>query len=127
VTGLTDTRTSLTGAQPGLNGWQRGLTTSSRVSQSKSKSKMVKPKKPKIGVRKTIESKGRHKHQREKPKSSEKLLAKSQRQNNFNGASRPKNYKRPKYSPREKFRNQNRQWCNSHKSKFFLQMDRQCL
>jgi hypothetical protein len=30
---------------------------------------MVKPKKPKIGVWKTAESKGDHKHQREKPKS----------------------------------------------------------
>jgi len=29
---------------------------------------MVKPKKPKIGVWKTVESKGRHKHQKEKPK-----------------------------------------------------------
>jgi hypothetical protein len=67
---------------------------------------MVKPKKLEIGVWKTIESKSR-KHQREKLKSNEKLSAKSQRQNNVNGASRSKNSKRPKPSPREKFHNAN--------------------
>jgi hypothetical protein len=64
VTGLTGAQTGLTGAQTGLTGRQPGLTTSSRVSQDKFKLKMVKPKKPEIGVWKTIESKGRHKHQR---------------------------------------------------------------
>jgi hypothetical protein len=59
-----------------------------------------------IGVWKTIESKGR-KHQREKPKPNEKLLAKFQRQNNINGASRSKYSKRPNPSPREKFLNEN--------------------
>jgi hypothetical protein len=107
--------TGLTGAQTGLTGGQPGLTAAPRLSQNKSKPKKVKSKKPEIGVRKTIESKG-CKHQREKPKSNEKLLAKSQRQNNVNGASRSKNSKRPKPSPREKFHNENRQWSNSHKS-----------
>ena len=37
-----------------------GLTASPRVSQNKSKPKMVKPKKPEIGVWKTVESKIRH-------------------------------------------------------------------
>ena len=51
-----------------LTGSPTGLTTSPRVSRIKSKPKMVKPKKPEIGVWKTVESKGRHKHQKEKPK-----------------------------------------------------------
>jgi hypothetical protein len=38
---------------------------------------MIKPKKSEIGVWKKIESKGRHKHQREKLKSNGKLPAKS--------------------------------------------------
>jgi hypothetical protein len=80
---------------------------------------MVKPTKPEISVWKKVESKGHHKHQREKPKSNEKLLAKSQRQNNVNGASRSKNSKRPKSSPKEKFHNENRQWSNPHKSMLF--------
>jgi hypothetical protein len=78
-----------TGTQTGLTGG--GLTASPRFLQNKSKPKMVKPKKSEIGVWKTIESKGR-KHQREKLKLNE-LLAKSQRQNNVNGASRSKNSK----------------------------------
>jgi hypothetical protein len=119
VTGLTGARTGLTSAQTGLTGGQPSLTTSFRASQNKSKHKKVKPKKPEIGVWKTTESKDCHKHQREKPKSNEKLPAKSQRQNNVNGASRSKNYKCPKPSPREKFHNKNRQWCNSHKSMLF--------
>jgi hypothetical protein len=57
---------------------------------------------------KKVESKRCQKHQREKPKSIEKLPAKSQRQNNVNGASRSKNSKRPKSSPKEKFHNENR-------------------
>jgi hypothetical protein len=79
---------------------------------------MVKPKKPDIGVWKTIDPKGR-KHWREKLKPNEKLSAKSQTQNNVNGASRSKNSKRPKPSPREKFHNENRQWSNSDKSMSF--------
>jgi hypothetical protein len=119
VTGLTGAQTGLTGAQNGLTGRQPGLTTSSRVSQDKFKLKMVKPKKPEIGVWKTIESKGRHKHQREKLKSNGKLPAKSRRQKIVNDASRSKNSKCPKSSPKEKFHNENRQWSNSHKSMSF--------
>jgi hypothetical protein len=88
----------------GLTNSQTGLTVSSRASQNKSRPKMVKPKKPEIGVWKTIESKGR-KHQREKSKTNRKLPAKSQRQNIVNGASRSKNSKHSKSSPREKFHN----------------------
>src|SRR6185312_3453212 len=44
-----------------------GLTSSSRVLQNKSKPKIVKPKKPEIDVWKTVESKSRNKHQKEKP------------------------------------------------------------
>ena len=79
---------------------------------------MVKPKKPEIGVWKTVESKGR-KHQREKPKFNVKLSAKSQRQKNVNDASRSKNSNRQKSSPREKCHNWNRQWSNSHTSMSF--------
>jgi hypothetical protein len=80
VTGLTGARTGLTGAQTGLTGGQPGPTTSPRLLHIKSKPKMVKPKNPEIGVWKKVESKGRHKHQREKPKFNEKFPAKSQRQ-----------------------------------------------
>ena len=52
----------------GLTGSTTGLTGSSRVLQNKSKPKMVKLKKSEIGVWKTVESKGRHKHQKEKLK-----------------------------------------------------------
>src|SRR6185312_11684840 len=52
----------------GLTGSKTGLTGSSRVLQNKSKPKMVKPKKPEIGVWKIVESKGRHKHQKKKSK-----------------------------------------------------------
>jgi hypothetical protein len=119
VIGLTGAQTGLTGAQTGLTGRQIGLTASSRVSQNKFKLKMVKPKKPEIGVWKTIESKGRHKHQREKLKSNGKLPAKSRRQKIVNDASRSKNSKCPKSSPKEKFHKENRQWSNSHKSMSF--------
>jgi hypothetical protein len=81
--------------EAGLTEGQPGLTASPSLMHNKSKPKMVKPKKPEIGVLITIESKGR-KHRREKPKPNEKLPAKSQRQNNVNGASRSKNSKRPK-------------------------------
>ena len=63
---------------------------------------MVKPKKPENGVWKTVQAKGRSKHQKEKPKHIfEKLLAKSQRQKNDNDASRPKHPKHPKSTPRQ--------------------------
>ena len=73
----------------GLTGSTTGLTGSSKILQNKSKLKMVKPKKPEIGVWKTIESKGRHKHQKEKLKPFlGDLPAKYKKQNN--DASRPK-------------------------------------
>jgi len=49
-----------------------GLTSSSRVLQNKSKPKIVKPKKPEIDVWKTVESKSRNKHQKEKPSQASK-------------------------------------------------------
>ena len=52
----------------GLTGSPTGLTASSRVSGGKFQPKMVKPKKPEIGVWKTDEAKGRKKNQKEKPK-----------------------------------------------------------
>ena len=73
----------------GLTGSKTGLTGSSRVLQNKSKPKMVKPKKPKIGVWKTIESKGRRKHQKEKPKPIGEFLAKPQKQRDGKDASWP--------------------------------------
>jgi hypothetical protein len=102
--------------EAGLTGGQPGLTASPRLLHNKSKPKMFKPQKPEIGVWKTIESKGR-KHQREKSKPNEKLPDKSRRQKMVNDASRSKNSKCPKSSPKEK--NENRQWSNSHKSMSF--------
>jgi len=55
-------------AATGLTGLKAGLTGSSGVLQNKAKPKMVKPKKPEIDVWKTVEAKGRRKHQKEKPK-----------------------------------------------------------
>jgi hypothetical protein len=104
--------------EAGLTGGQPGLTASPKLLHNKSKPKMVKPKKPVISVWKTIESKGRR-HRREKPKPNEKLSAKSRRQKIVNDASRSKNSKYPKSSPKEKFHNENRQWSNSHKSMSF--------
>ena len=54
-----------------------GLTATPKVSQNKSKPKMVKPKKPEIGVWKTVESKSCHKHVKERPKPNNKLPVKS--------------------------------------------------
>ena len=69
---------------------------------------MAKPKKPEIGVWKTVESKGRHKHQKEKPKPFlEDLPAKSKKQNN--DASRLRHPKHSRSTPRQQFHNQNRQ------------------
>jgi hypothetical protein len=48
MTGLTSAQTDMTGAQTGLTGRQPGLITSSRVSQNKSKPKMIKPKNPRV-------------------------------------------------------------------------------
>src|SRR6185437_1630209 len=92
----------------GLTGSTTGLTGSSRILQNKSKLKMVKPKKPEIGVWKTVESKGRHKHQKEKLKPFlGDLLAKSKKQNN--DASRSKHPKHSRYTPKQQFHDRNRQ------------------
>ena len=69
---------------------------------------MVKPNKPEIGVWKTVESKGCHKHQKEKPKPFlGDLPAKSKKQNN--DASRSKHPKHSKSTPRQQFHDRNRQ------------------
>ena len=92
----------------GLTGLKTGLTGSSRVLQNKSKPKMVKPKKPEIGVWKTVESKCHHMHQKEKPKPClGDLPAKSRKQNN--DASRLKHPKHSRSTPRQQFHNRNRQ------------------
>ena len=69
---------------------------------------MVKPKKPEIGVWKTVESKNRHKHEKEKPKTNKKLPAKSSKQKDIKHVSRAKNSKQPKSVSKQKFYNQNR-------------------
>ena len=96
-----------------------GLTTSSMVSQNKSKLKMVKPKKPEIGVWKTIESKKNHKHEKKKLKPNKKLPAKSSKQKDIKHASRAKNSKQTKSVPKWKFYDQNRQWNYAPTSKPF--------
>ena len=91
----------------GLTGIKTGLTASPRVSRTKLKPKMVKPKKSEIGVWKTVEVKGRRKHQKEKLKHiHEELPAKPKRQKNVNDASRPKH---PKHLS-QRFHDRNRQW-----------------
>jgi hypothetical protein len=95
-----------------LTGSPTDPTTSSRVLQNRSKPRMVKPRKPEIGIWKTIESKSRHKHEKEKPKSIKKLPAKSSKQKDMKHASRVKNSKQPKFVPKQKFHDQNRQWNN---------------
>ena len=52
----------MTGSPTDMTGSPTVLTASPTVSQNKSKANMVKPKKPEIGVWKTVESKSRHKH-----------------------------------------------------------------
>ena len=79
---------------------------------------MVKPKKLEIGVWKTVEAKGRRKHQKEKPKPIlGELSAKSKKQNN--DASRSKNSKQAKSVPKQKFYDWNLQLCNPHMSMLF--------
>ena len=71
--------------------------------------------KPEIGVWKTVEAKGHKKNQKEKPKPIHReLSAKSKRQINVNDASRPKNFKQPKFASKHKFHKQNRQCSNPH-------------
>ena len=48
--------------ETGLTDSKTGLTASSKVLQNKSKPRMVKPKKPEIGVWKTVQAKGHSKH-----------------------------------------------------------------
>ena len=71
---------------------------------------MVKPKKPEIGVWKTVESKSHHKHEKEKPKPNKKLTAKSSKQKDIKHASRAKNSKQPESVPKQNFYDPNRQW-----------------
>ena len=71
---------------------------------------MVKPKKPEIGVWKTVESKSRHKHEKEKPKTNKKLSVKSSKQKDIKHASRAKNSKQPESVPKQNFYDPNRQW-----------------
>ena len=79
---------------------------------------MVKPKKPEIGVWKTVESKGRHKHQKEKPKPFlGDLPAKSKKQNN--DVSRSKHPKHSRSTPRQQFHDRNRQQNNFPNSMSF--------
>jgi len=95
----------------GLTGSPTGLTASSRVSGEKFQPKMVKPKKPEIGVWKTVESKGRPKHQKEKPKPFlGDLPAKFRKRNN--DASRLKHPKHSRSTPRQQFHDRNRQTNN---------------
>ena len=94
---------------------------------------MVKPKKPEIGVWKTVESKSRHKHQKEKPKSFlGDLPAKSRKQNN--DASRLKHPKHSRSTPRQQFHDRNRRPNNfpnsvpfsSHRSYTHVPYDMPC-
>ena len=71
---------------------------------------MVKPKKPEIGVWKTVESKSRHKHEKEKPKTNKKLPVKSSKQKDIRHASRTKNSKQLESVPKQNFYDPNRQW-----------------
>jgi len=110
--------TTLGGQQNKDKGSPTGLTASSRVSGGKFQPKMVKPKKPDIGVWKTVEAKDRTKHQKEKPKPVlGELLAKSKKQNN--DASRSKNSKQAKSVPKQKIYDWNLQLSNPHMSMLF--------
>ena len=73
----------------GLTGLKTGLTCSSKVLQNKSKPKMVKPKKPEIGVWKTVRAKGHSKHQKAKPKPIGEFPAKPQKPRDGKDASWP--------------------------------------
>ena len=110
--------TTLGGQQNKDKGSPTGLTASSRVSGGKFQPKMVKPKKPDIGVWKTVEAIGRRKHQKEKPKPVlGELPAKSKKQNN--DASRSKNSKQAKSVLKQKYYDRSRQWNNFSTSMSF--------
>ena len=90
----------------GPTGFKTDLTASLRVSRTKSKPKMVKPKKLRLVFGKPLKPKGRSKHQKEKSKHvPEKLPAKPQRQKNDNDVSRPKTSKHSKFALKQKFHN----------------------
>jgi hypothetical protein len=113
LTSLTGARTGLTDAQTGLTGGPPGQTTSPRLLHNKSKPKMVKPKNPEIGVWKKLNLKV--------------IISMSQRQNNVDGASRSKNSKPPKSSPKEKFHMRIGNGVTLTNQCHFLHMDHQCL
>jgi len=73
---------------------------------------MVKPKKPDIGVWKTVQAKGHSKHQKAKPKPIGEFPAKPQNQRDTKDASWPNESKQPRSSPKRQFHNKNRQWNN---------------
>ena len=73
---------------------------------------MVKPKKPEIGVWKTVQAKGHSKHQKAKPKPIGEFPAKPQNQRDAKEASWSNESKQPRSSPKRQFHNKNRQWNN---------------
>jgi len=60
-----------------LGGGQQNKGKGAWCLENKLKPKMVKPKKPEVGVWKTVESKSCHKHVKERPKPNNKLPVKS--------------------------------------------------
>ena len=96
----------------GLTGSTTGLTGSFKVLQNKSKLKVVKPKKPEIGVWKTVQAKGHSKHQKAKPKLIGEFPAKPQKQRDAKDASWLNKSKQLTSSPKCQFHDRNRQWNN---------------
>ena len=87
-----------------------GLTGSSWVLQNKSKSKMVKPKNPRLVFGKPLKLKAVESIQKEKPKHANgKLPSKSSKQKEIKHASWPKYFKQ---TPKHQVHHQNRQWNN---------------
>ena len=99
----------------GLTGSPIGLTALSTILQNKSELKLVKPKKLEMGVWKIVQAKGHSKHQKKKPKPIHRELPiKFSKEKNIKHASQPINSEHPKSTPKQKFHNQNRQWCNPY-------------
>ena len=73
---------------------------------------MVKPKKPEIGVWKTVQAKGHSKHQKTKPKLIGEFPAKPQKQRDAKDASWLNKSKQLRSSPKRLFHDRNRQWNN---------------
>ena len=73
----------------GLIGLKIGLTGPYKVLQNNSKPKMIKPKKPKISVWKTVQAKGHSKHQKANPKPIGEFPAKPKKQRDARDASWP--------------------------------------